>query len=76
LLKFSRKIQKNKMKFGKFTTFSFLVIYFYFVIGIQVKKEESDCDKYLPYLHDKVENCCKIPGVVCDNEGFLIEMGL
>ena len=64
------------MKIGKTVIFLFLIISFYLALGRVVKREESDCDKILPFIRDKNENCCEIHGIVCDNEGYLINIGM
>jgi len=52
------------------------MISLYLVMGRVVKREINDCDKILPFLRDKNENCCKIPGIECDNEGYITLIGL
>jgi len=65
------------MKIGKSVIFLFLIISFYFAIGKTIKEEESDCDKLLPFLQDKIENCCESNGgIKCDNEGYITYLGL
>jgi len=65
------------MKIGKFVIFLFLIISFYMAIGKAVIEEESDCDKLLPFLKDKIENCCESDGgIECDNEGYITYLGL
>jgi len=64
------------MKIGKTVIFLFLIISFYLVIGRVVKREESDCNKVLPFIHNKNEDCCKSKGIVCDNEGYLLSLNL
>jgi len=62
------------MKIGKLVIFLFLIIFLYLVRGKVVKREINDCDKILPFLRDKYEDCCKITGIICDNEGYLLKI--
>jgi len=64
------------MKIRKFVIFLLLIISFYLAIGKVVEEEESDCDKILPYIRDKIENCCNITKVECDNERYINSIGM
>jgi len=67
------------MNFGNFITFLYLIyeISFNLVIGQAINNEKNDCTKLYNFLRGdsidySIESCCNnVPGVVCDDEGYI-----
>jgi len=69
---------ENRMKFGVFLPFLFLIYAtsFYLVGGQTTNEGKSDCTVLYNFLNgdskDYFNNCCTAAGIKCDKEGYII----